>query len=192
MLDLVDTLRQWRRSGEPVSVVAIDPGQPPAAGAPALPSSETRDQGMASRLMQSIHDHPTNLFLVLTGNVHNRLQPGVPWDPTFEPMGYLLSRALSNRESLVALNVHYLGGEASYCTSSDESTCGPKALSEKWRSALERQRTPHERGVNLDRASEEPAYSGYFYIKSRLTASAPAVQAMVRTAASFPAAPTLH
>ncbi len=192
MVQLIVALRGWRAGGDRLRVMPIDPVELPApnsaapgpapSGAPRpRAAGETRDRAMAEGLAAAIRDAPDDLFLVLTGNVHNRLRPGTPWDPHFEPMGYLLARALPPEKRLVALDAHYPGGKASFCSGSlDAPSCKPTDLPKTWKVALPRPDDPP--GVDLQRISDQVPYSGFFYFTAPLTPSGPAVPP--------PAAPT--
>lgn len=187
MRDLLETLRGWRATGAPVRVIGIDPVQLPMskviAAAPA--TGESRDHAMADSLAASIRALPTDLFLVLTGNLHSRLRPGASWDPRYEPMGYLLSLALAGSKRLVALDVRYPGGKAFVCTElNGSSTCKPTDLPDKLQGSLMRGSAGSAPGVYLKNEFEEYPYSGYFYFTSPLTASQPAVSQDARAAAT--------
>lgn len=51
---------------------------------------EGRDRFMADRLGTEMSERPERLYIVLTGNVHNRLTIGSAFDADYEPLGYLL------------------------------------------------------------------------------------------------------
>ena len=52
------------------------------------PSDPTgRDRAMARRVLAKRAEAPGAVIIVLTGNPHNRLQRGTPWNPDHEPMG---------------------------------------------------------------------------------------------------------
>ncbi|HZF08455.1 MAG TPA: hypothetical protein VFE33_06650 [Thermoanaerobaculia bacterium] len=104
MLALLESLRQLRHSGNAgaaLPVVLLD----------STPQAPARDRFMAERLSAAVAQRPQDLFLALTGNYHNRLAPGAPWDAHYEPMGLLLSR-LRPDLPLTALDVATTGGTA--------------------------------------------------------------------------------
>jgi hypothetical protein len=115
MLALLESLRQLRHTttaGAALTVVLLD----------SLPPAAARDRAMAERLSAAVGQRPRDLFLALTGNYHNRLAPGAPWDAHYEPMGLLLSR-LRPDLPLTALNVATTGGTAWICTSANKDSC---------------------------------------------------------------------
>lgn len=89
--------------------------------------AQARDRTKARALEGLATSAPDAIVVVLTGNVHARVGLGTPWDPEFEPMGFLLRRALPRRE-IVALNLEHAGGEAWVCTGSAPSDCGPRSM----------------------------------------------------------------
>lgn len=156
MLELLEEIRVWSRAGFPVDVVGFD--QRPAEG-----SDVTRDALMARRLAKLVQEHPSAVFLVLTGNIHARLAPGVPWDDDFEPMGYLLARAVPER-SIRSLDLSSTGGSAWICQGMDASSCGAQKLGGSGEGDA-----PY---VQLD-DDETDGFSGIYYVGS-MTASPPA------------------
>lgn len=117
MLELLRSLRSYRQTHSRLRVITIDDPE----------AHEGRDAFMAKRLADAIagsHDH---VFFVLTGNVHNRLTPGVRWDPDYEPMGYLLDR-LRPETDLVSLRLTHGGGTAWVCTGREVGDCGTREL----------------------------------------------------------------
>jgi len=105
MAELLERLRGLRAEGARLTVLAID--EPAAAAG--------RDAAMAAALATAIGDAPPGgVTVVLTGNLHNRLAPGTPWDPEYEPMGLLLARRLSEAE-IVSLELAHAGGAAWFC-----------------------------------------------------------------------------
>ena len=108
---------------------------------------------MALRLIDAVEGAPDRFFVVLTGNIHNRVESG----------GGRMGDRVAARLTLVALyslNLSYTGGSAWICTSSG---CGAQELKGRGTSPALR--------VALD--SKSAAYDGTFYVGS-ITASPPA------------------
>ncbi len=118
MLGLLDSLRVLRRSGHAITFALFN--RTDGSG------SQERDRRMAESLGALIDHAASDLFVVLTGNIHSRVARGTPWDPDFQPMGYLLTRAWPDLD-LVSLNVSHAGGTAWLCDM--EGTCGIRTLS---------------------------------------------------------------
>ena len=157
MLALLDDLRRFRRAGRPLRVTWID-----------SPFDPQRDRLMAERLGEAIAGAPKDLFLVLTGNLHNRLNRSTPWGQEKEWMGYhLLQRRPAAR--LVSLDYAYSGGEAWACIKQkpeDPEECRVWPMGGKDRGPkpfVEARETMDERG-----------HHGFYYVGA-LTASAPAI-----------------
>lgn len=91
-----------------------------------------REEKMAQRLIALRKERPRDLILVLSGNLHNRITVGVPWDAAYKPMGwYLVQRGVR----LVSLQATYDSGETWMCDEKD--VCGPHAVK-----GVDRGRTP--------------------------------------------------
>jgi hypothetical protein len=161
MLALLESLRRLRPSGAAgtagaaLAVVLLD----------ATPQAPARDRFMAERLSAAVGKRPNDLFLALTGNYHNRLAPGAPWDAHYEPMGLLLSR-LRPDLPLTALDVATTGGTAWICLSASPDSCHVHPT----RATTETK----ESGVSLHAAVDKNGYSGVYRI-GPMTASPPAV-----------------
>jgi hypothetical protein len=99
-----------------------------------------RDEKMAERLIALRKERPRDLILVLTGNLHNRITVGVPWDAAYKPMGwYLVQRGVN----LVSLQATYASGEIWSCDG--KGSCGPHPVTGKDRGeapAIELKATP--------------------------------------------------
>jgi hypothetical protein len=80
---------------------------------------------MADRVIDAVEASPDAVAITLTGNVHNRRIRGASFDPDYEPMGYLVTEALSE-QSVLALDIRYSGGTAWNCT--PNNGCGPHTL----------------------------------------------------------------
>jgi hypothetical protein len=180
MRELIKRVHDWRAQGYPVALVTLDPVQTPPPGDVHQPlfTGVTRDEAMADQLMASIERAPDNLFLVLTGNLHQRLYRGTPWDQGYRPMGLLFARSarrLTPGTRIVSLDVHYYGGgEAWACQGTSPSSCGQIILTEKLNDALPGEDAP--RGVTLSPGREGIPSSGWVYFTERVHASAPAVR----------------
>jgi hypothetical protein len=160
MLELVESLRALRRSAgeEKLRVTLIDR---PEAGA-------DRDEAMADRVADTMALRPEDLVVVLTGNIHNRLTKGMPWNAELRPMGHRLVAARPDAR-VISLDMAYPGGSAWVCFGSAPSDCKAQELG-----GLES--AEGRSGIELhDEPAGEP-YSGRYYA-GRLTASPPAVGA---------------
>ncbi len=163
MLDLLRRLHALRRRGGKVEIRAFDAWA-------ALPPSERkaeRDLLMAKSLIRSLEASPSDLAVVLSGNLHNRKKANtVPF--LTEPMAFLVAKVRPEWK-LVSLLGTYSAGEAWVCQS--DRPCGPT-----------RQRGSHPPGprrVVLGTAVETPfgktgdlGYDGTLYVGA-ITASLP-------------------
>ena len=61
-------------------------------------SGKNRDTEMAKNILEKLNTN-RNLFITLTGNLHSRLEPGVPWDPNYPTMGSEILK-MSDQHSL--------------------------------------------------------------------------------------------
>jgi hypothetical protein len=145
MFDLVRALRASGANKEDLSILLIDDPN----------SAEGRDLAMADLLSAEIDRRPQDLYVVLTGNLHNRLVAG-----RFEPMGYHL-RGQKPGTEVISLNITYSGGTAWVCTT---DSCGVVRL---------RGEAGIGPGVELGPESAENAYSGRLHV-GEITASPPA------------------
>src|SRR6185295_14056202 len=93
----------------------------------AFHGGQERDRAMAERLHAARTTAPHDLFVVLTGNIHNRVRPGTPWDRAYEPMGYLFTR-LEPKLAATSLDVAFAGGSAWTCTSAETASCQTRTL----------------------------------------------------------------
>ncbi len=78
--------------------------------------SDARDTELAATLRKSIGERRDRRVVVLTGNIHARVESGVPWDASFVPMVAQL-RALEPKLTIVALNAVHRGGNTWACIS---------------------------------------------------------------------------
>lgn len=118
-------------------------------------------------MLSHVRQAPGRFFLVVSGNIHPRTAPGLPWDASLQPMGLLLSRKLEN---VRALDVAYNSGSAWICAvegSNEKLECGVRPARGK------------DNGdrffVHLFNKQNEAGYHGVFYVGS-VTASLPAVR----------------
>ena len=152
VLELIDSLRVKVQNGERIEIVLIDTA-----------TGVDRDQFMARQLKEAIERLPNHFFLVLTGNLHNRMVPGLPWDPKHEPMGVLLAKNRP-RNQIISLNLSHPDGEAWFCTGGSE-TCGAHPVSGSGEADAQE--------IRLFEATSETGYDGLFLVES-LNASPPA------------------
>lgn len=120
MLRLLDSLRALRRQGREVSVVLLD-------RAARFASGQQRDAFLAARLTAAVEAAGTNaLILALTGNVHSRSTPGVPWDGAYRPAGLSIDERWPDRTLSILLTNP--PGEAWTCPDADPAGCGAHAM----------------------------------------------------------------
>jgi hypothetical protein len=157
MLALLERLRALRHSGRALHVIAFDvPDDSPAGG-----NDRDRDRAMADLLRQVRATAPEACLLVLCGNGHARTARGVPWDPSFVPMGMHLAEVFT----VLSFNAAYATGRA--WTLLEGADAGDHPVS------------GHDRGNNafVERtaARSKEGYDGVFYVGGPTSASPPAV-----------------
>ncbi len=150
MFELIDGLRQLRSAGNLVGIVFFD--SQPGGG-------QARERAMAERLAGAVLGAPEAMVVVLTGNMHSRIEFGNRFDANYEPMGYLLAKKISDHD-LMSLNVSYSGGQAWVCA----PECGVIDLGSRGPSA-----TP----VNEIQLGSAGGHLGTYGV-GRITASPPA------------------
>lgn len=155
VLELLDTLRAHRTAGARLEVLAYDPGPGPA---------QQRDRAMAGNLAAVLGAQPQRFAVVLSGNLHNRLTVGTPFDREMKPMGHLLRQRLDGRR-VVSLDMAHQGGTAWICTGSQAADCGVQRIS----GAAER-----TSGVELYETEDGTAPFSGRYFTGPVTASPPA------------------
>ena len=158
MANLLDQLRQLRAQGLDVDAFVFD--HPGAQG-------QAKEDLLADTVLAWVRRTPGRFFVVVSGNIHPRTTPGLPWDRDYQPMGLKLSRQWPG---VVALDVAYNTGSAWICSVTGETKqgleCGVRPARGK------------DNGdrffVHLfDRPNPE-GYHGVFYVGA-VTASLPAV-----------------
>jgi hypothetical protein len=161
MQQLLATVRGWRSAGAPIEVVCFD------AGPGVAKTAAERDAVMAKTLATVHRDRPGSTLVTLSGNVHNRTVPGVPWDAAFVPMGVHLREAFPK---LVSLDFRSAGGAFWACmgTPGGEVKCGATQSGGEDRGA--------ESFVELHAARDDKGFDGVLYAGTT-TASEPAVPA---------------
>lgn len=156
MFRLVDRFRELLAGGADLRVVPIDRPEPPAG----------RDAAMAEAVARAAEARPEDVVVVLTGNIHNRLTKGMPWNEELEPMGYLLQRRLGPGR-IFSLDMAYTGGEAWVCFGSTPGDCKIQELGGSEEAA-------GRDGVELLADPAGQPYSGRYFCDG-LTPSEPAV-----------------
>ncbi len=80
-------------------------------------ASNNRDTLMAKNLVEKANSSGSQPIVLLTGNIHSRLTPGVPWDPKYPTMGAEILRLSSNLDLNNVTNVlfRYSKGSAWQC-----------------------------------------------------------------------------
>lgn len=126
-----------------------------------------RDAAMAQILVAAQRARPGSTLVTLSGNIHNRTVPGVPWDAAYVPMGVRVSEAFPK---LVSLDIGSAGGAFWACMSQPggESLCGIARVRGEDRGA--------EPFVELHAARDDKGFDGVLYVGT-MTASEPAVPA---------------
>ena len=158
MLQLVEQVRALRAAGAKLRIVTF-------TGNASLRSQE-RDRAMAETLASIVKREPKGLLVVLSGNIHNRLTRGTSFNRAYEPMGYLLTKSISNSR-VISLDMSHEGGDAWGCRTpspdSDQVICAaysfkPVVGAKEWSLTLT--------------DSPDAAFSGTFGV-GRITASPP-------------------
>lgn len=155
MLGLIEQMRRLRARGMEVAVFAFD-----VEAAGEIPWNE-RDAKMAERILARATVHPRALVLTLTGNLHNRKAPGLPWDDSLVPMGVHVA---AGHARVTSLDVRYAAGDAWNC---QQDGCGAHALKGK----------PEYREPRIDtsEAVRKPEVDGVFVV-GPVSASPPAAR----------------
>lgn len=141
MLSLLRMLRRETTAGRVRQVSAFDQAEGSAG--------DDREAAMASNFLAAWPG--TGYTLVLTGNMHARLQPGAPWDAAFVPFAM---RVRAKADKLLTLDVRYLAGSAWSCS----PACGAGSLAASME-GVARSRTP---AIALGTGG--PAYNGTFFV----------------------------
>jgi hypothetical protein len=106
---LIERLRQLRKLGRKVIVVAMDGSRP----------DMTRDAVMAQNVERAARNNPGFAAVVLTGNVHAIRRRGVFVSDSYEPLAYLIAP-----DGAMSLEVISAGGTAWVCIDG----CGPRKI----------------------------------------------------------------
>ena len=153
MLDLLNTVRLWRRDARDIEVTLFD--------RPAGDEAGSRDRGMANFLGDIARASTGRLLVVLTGNFHSRVVRGTRQNPNQEPMGWALRDQLKE-DRVVALDVAHTGGTAWVCLGS--GGCGTHAM---------RPRGPAGSDITWNDSAEQTSHHGWYHVGA-LRASRPA------------------
>jgi hypothetical protein len=156
--DLIEELRRLKAAGQPVTVTLFDSSE-------SADSGQERDREMAKRLTQAARSHPSDVLLVLSGNLHARLKPGNQVDSNYKPLGYLVRQALPDR-TILALDFTSAGGSAWICISAEPKDC--QAIE------LRGQGDEGERRLTLFEHPDVKGFDGSYYVGA-MSASPPAV-----------------
>ena len=154
MVALLDRLRKLRQQGASLKVELIDPGPGGYKDGP------DRDRQIAANLAAAVERSPGDVFVSLTGNLHNRIVRGWSNNPDYEWMGYVLRQKYADR--IVSLNASSTGGTTWACFGED---CGPQPMKGRGEAGDPRI-TLHPR--------DESGWDGTYFIGA-MTASPPAV-----------------
>ncbi|QSQ20240.1 hypothetical protein JY651_33950 [Pyxidicoccus parkwayensis] len=159
MANMLEQLRQLRVRGLDVEVFVFD--HPKLQG-------QVREEAMAATVLSRVKHAPDRFFLVVSGNIHPRTKPGLPWNGKYQPMGLLLSKHVKD---VVALDMAYNSGSAWICAVDEkgvksELDCGVREAKGK------------DNGdrffVHVWGGANNAGYHGVFYVGA-VNASAPAV-----------------
>jgi hypothetical protein len=165
MVDLIERVRALRQDGLAAEVLAFDNEK--------YGAWNERDAGMARTILERAAAAPASFVVTLTGNLHNRVEPGLPWDASLVPMGVHVK---AGHARTLSLDVRYEGGATWICE--PDGSCGAKPLPRK--------DFPYEgRAIDTSEAARKPGIDGVFFVGT-LSASPPAV-APANTGAVAPA-----
>jgi hypothetical protein len=149
MLRLIGNLRDEKI----VRVVCFDPAP--------VPTAQARDEQMAVRLAAAAAKYPRAKLVVLSGNVHSRLEQGTHWDQTYKPAAFELAKKIP---AIVNFNLKYESGTIWACM--DEKPCGENRVTgNPWPG-----KSPYYIGIA---AKPEEGHMGTLFSR-RVTASPPA------------------
>jgi hypothetical protein len=156
MVDLIERVRALRQQGLAVEVLALDNEK--------YGAWNDRDAGMARTILERAAAAPASFVVTLTGNLHNRVTPGLPWDASLVPMGVHVK---AGHARALSLDVRYEGGATWMCE--PDGSCGAKELPRK--------DFPYDgRAIDTSEAARRPGIDGVFFVGT-LSASPPAVAA---------------
>jgi hypothetical protein len=162
MLQLLDALRQHRAAGLDLVVKAIDPEQ--------YDSAIDRDARMVAAVVEAIESFSPAQTLILVGDVHSRLLPGYPWDPS-SPFVSVGARLRDTYGDVAGLHPRSGGGSAWMCLSTGGAP--PKCGEHPWRGGTAIGSTP--RIVLEPDELERTGWSGTLFLAA-IRASPPAAQ----------------
>lgn len=115
MLALIERVRTLRQAGLDVTLFSFDIEN--------RGDWNARDARMAALILERASAEPQALVITLSGNVHNRITPGLPWSADAVPMGVIVHRA---RPDAISLDARYQEGTAWVCLSG--TGCGVARL----------------------------------------------------------------
>ncbi len=165
IVDLIERVRALRQQGLAAEVLAFDNEK--------YEAWNDRDAGMARTILERAAAAPASFVVTLTGNLHNRITPGLPWDQSLVPMGVHVK---AGHARTLSLDVRYEGGATWMCE--PDGSCGAKELPRK--------DFPYDgRAIDTSEPARRPGNDGVFFVGT-LSASPPAVAA---TNAAAPAQP---
>ena len=147
MLALIEDLRVLIKRGKRVHVTLLDdPG--------AISANRDRDVIMADNLQTAFELSPTDVFIVLTGNMHSRIMG--------RSMGQLFARGMPALK-VTALDVAFSTGSAWTCISGDATGCRSHTL----------RGSGDNRGTRVIMRADETGFNGVYNVGT-ITASPPA------------------
>ena len=164
--ELIERARRLRKDGHAVDVLAFDTGS--------YDDWNARDAGMAAIILERTKATPDAFVVTLSGNLHNRTAPGLPWDASLVPMGVHVKAGHEKRT--LALNGLYEGGSTWMCD--PEGKCGAQEVNFK--------DFPYEMPtIDTGEGARSQGLDGVFFV-GPLSPSPPAVP---RAAQAAPARP---
>lgn len=154
MVELIERARRLRKDGHAVDVFAFDTGS--------YDDWNARDAGMAAIILERTKARPEAFVVTLTGNLHNRTAPGLPWDASLVPMGVHVK---AGHGRALALNGVYEGGSTWMCE--PDGGCGAREVGFK--------DFPYEMPtIDTGEAARSQGLDGVFFV-GPLSPSPPAV-----------------
>lgn len=145
MFELIETIRKLQSKGEHMDLLLFD-----------NPDANDRDYAMAINILAKTINKPTDLFITLSGNIHNEINEGSG------RMGRYVMDKLGEK-NVISLNQGYTGGSAWVCL---DTGCGPVELGKNMN---------HDQGIIIE---DQGTHHGWFSVDT-IHASPPAIEVML-------------
>jgi hypothetical protein len=152
MWALIVSLRDLALETGHVRLHLMDPGSPKNPG-PA--DGRARDRGMADAVIADVHAHPGDIHLALAGNVHSRLEHGVPWDAEYDPFARNVKSAGIPVTSLLGA---FGGGSSWSCETPKAESCGVKDVEPNTKQSAEPAR------LEISKEHVQGGHDGYAFV----------------------------